>query len=212
MNKIFKIVGVFLVLCLASMVWADPYRSLNKICVVEKRVDGYWFLNGKELSAKAEQVFGSQRDQFEWFFTEDEKIQAKVYPALRDAMINTPDDLYRQTISDCALTDVNKKLASQVSFTYRSKDQVCACLLERNRINCAINEKQLAQAPYEQWALFFETGGFPSVISGVVPPDLFKAWINLPDDYIQAISPCSNNTSNEELVKQLEKKVRSLKQ
>ena len=203
--------SLFCLISLTLVVSAAPYRSLNEMCIVEKKGDGYWFLNGKELAAKQQQVFETQRNRFEWFFTENGQIQAKVYPALRDATIQAPDDLYMQFIGACKLTDSNQKLASHVSFDYRSKDRVCACLFEQGSINCAINKSQLARVPYSQWILFFETSGYPAVINGIVPPVLSKVWMDLPDDYVQTIVPCSHNTSNEEIVKQLEPKIRNLK-
>lgn len=204
---------LFSLILLPLFVSAEPYYSANQICVVEKKGDGYWFLNGKELAAKSAQVFGNQRNQFEWFFTEDEQIVAKVYPALRDAIIQTPDDLYKQKIRACRLTDTNQKLASSVSFAYNSKDRVCACIFEQGKINCSIKAEQLAQVPYEKWVVFFETGSFPHVIEGIVPPVLFKAWIDSPDDceYKQAITRCSHNTSNDDIIKELEPQVRSLR-
>ncbi len=210
MKKYIWVLGVCAWVLLPSFGGAEPYRSLNKMCVVEKKGDGYWFLNSKELQAKANQIFQTQRNQFEWFFTENGQIKAKVYPALRDAVIATPDELYKQIIGACPLTDTNQKLVAQVSFKYESKDNVCACVFEQNRLNCVINEDQLARVPYGQWALFFETGGYPSVISGIVPPVLSKAWVEVPNDYIQTITPCSNNTSNQEIIKRLEPQMRNL--
>lgn len=208
MKKLF--LGICCIVLLPVVSGANPYRSLNEICVVAKKGDDYWFLNRKELAAKAEQWTGAQRDSFEWFFTENGQIVAKVYPALRDAIIATPDELYKQRIDACELTDTNQKLAARSSFKYNSKDKVCVCLLNESKVNCGINESQLRKVPYERWVLFFETGGYPSVISEIVPPVLSKAWGDIPDDYMQRISPCSNNTSNEEIVKQLEPQVRNL--
>lgn len=197
-------------LLLPLLAVAEPYLSLNEICVVEKKGNGYWFLNEQEGAAKANQMFGEQRNQFEWFFAENGEIVAKVYPALRDAIIATPDDLYKQRIHACALTRKNQQLAANVSFKYKSKDDVCACLVEKGGISI-VSAKELAKIPYEQLALFFETGGIPSVIKGIVPPVLSKVWIDLPDDYIQPITPCANNTSNEEMIEQLETQVHNLR-
>ena len=197
---------------LTGALWAsaEPYTSRNKICVVEKKENGYWFLNNKEFASKAEQVVGAQRNQFEWFFIDGEKIVARVYPALRDALILTPDDLYQQNVEQCLRTDVNLKAVNQVSYQYDSRDLVCACVMENNKLDCSINNNKLRTVPYENWALFFETGNFPSVIIGVVPPVLQKAWKDLPDDFMQSIRACDNNTTNEERAKQLEAFMRKI--
>lgn len=206
-----KLVGVFGILLGALCVSAEPYRSLNEMCVVEKKGDGYWFLNGKELQSKSKQIFKTDRDQFEWFFLEEGKVIAKVYPALRDAVILAPDELYKQGIKACPLTDINKKLVESVSYRYNSKDNVCACLFEQEHLNCVANSKKLSAVPYEQLVLFFETEGFPSVIDGMVPSVLSKVWKDLPDDYNQRIAPCSSNTANLEIAKKLEPVVRNMR-
>ena len=194
MKKLFFLGCLFL---LPLVVAAETYRSLNEVCVVEKKGDGYWFLNGKELQAKADQVFKTNRGQFEWFFTEEGQIVAKVYPAFRDAMIAAPGNLYKQTIKACKLTDVNQKLATSVSYEYHSKDLVCVCLRNSGRLKLGVKPQQVQAVPYEQWVLFFETGGFPSVITGRVPKELSKAWKDLPSDFMQEIASCEYNTSNE---------------
>lgn len=208
MNRIFKIAGVFLVLCLASMVWAEPYRSYNKMCIAQKKGDGYWFINSKELAQKQGQIFGAQRNDYQWFFIEDEEIKAKVYDALRDAVIAAPDELYKQTVKVCPLTDTNQKLATQVSYAYQSQDKVCACVFDNKRLNCAPSSQQLKTTPSQELILFFETQGFPSQIAGLVPPVLSQAWWKIPDAYVQKIGRCANNTVNDNLIKEYEKQLR----
>ena len=201
MKKIYVLLYMVGFLMVPSLVQAEPYRSLNEICVAEKKGNDYWFMNGNELRAKSSQVFQTQRDQYEWFFTQGDQIVAKVYPALRDAIIEVPGAQYKQTIKACKLTDTNQKLAKSVSYEYRSADLVCACLQKGGQLQLGVTKQQLQAVPYAQWQLFFETGGFPSVISQVVPAQLARAWNEVPSDFVQIIVPCQTNTANENFLK-----------
>ncbi len=196
----------------ARMGQAEVYRSLNEVCVVEKQNGKYSFFKGgnNELRKKAQAVFGEQRDNFEWFFCEDNVIRAKVYPALRDAFIEAPNNLFKQTVKACALTDTNLKLADTVSFEYRSQDKVCACVFEKNNLNCTVNVARLKATPYNELVLFFVSQGSPSLIQELVAPALSQVWPDLPD-YHQQIVPCQYNTLNEELAKQYTPLVREMK-
>ena len=109
---------------------------------------------------------------------------------------------YMQVIKAYPLTDVNQKLASTVSYDYRSKDLVCVCLKKSGKLKLGVTDSQLRAVPYEQWVLFFETGGYPSVIENIVPKELGQVWEQLPSPFVQGIVPCQNNTANEDFIKQ----------
>lgn len=190
----------------------EQYESVNSVCVVEKKGDGYFFFNGNEMRARQGEIFGkATRDKFEWFYiykTDPQDlyylIKAKVYPQMRDAIIDSPSEEMKVMVQPCALTQENQRLAATVTYEYVSKDRICACLKEKGKINCRISAQDLRTAPYEKWVTFFESGGWPAVIIGVVPKIVFKAIWELPQDYHQKITPCDNNTSNESIIKEYE--------
>ena len=130
-------------------------------------------------------------------------IKAKVYPQMRDAMIAAPDEEMKTSISACALTQENQRLAASVTYEYKSRDRMCACLKENGRINCRVSTNDLNEAPFEKWVPFFESGGYPAVIVGIVPNVVFKAVWDSPDDYHQRVTPCDSNTTNEDIVSKL---------
>ncbi len=229
MKKLFFLGCLFL---LPLVVAAEPYYSLDSVCIVEKKGNGYWFLNDKEFRNKIDQIVGPQRNSFEWFFTDgtvekdangfplkkpkairdQEKIVAKVNPMLRDAIIQAPEKLYIQKLYECGNTDENQKLAVSVSFRYTSKNRVCGCLFEVGRINCHVSKEQLKRMPTEKKVLFFQSeGAFPlgGFINGIMP----TVFTNIVDNLsgYQNVDLCSNNTSNEEIIKQMEPLVRNLK-
>lgn len=188
----------------------EPYRSLNEVCVVEKKGGSYFFFhNGKEMKARQQEIFGkATRDNFEWFYVSKNDpqalyytIQAKVYPQMRDAIIDSPSEEMIASVHPCALTQENQRLASTVTYEYTSQDRMCACLKENGKLNCNVTPSALNKAPFEKWVTFFESGGWPPVIIGVVPQIVFKAVWELPSAYHQRISPCNNNTSNENIIR-----------
>ncbi len=200
-----------LLLPLGAFAQIEKYESLNEVCVVEKQGDGYKFLNNNELKARIREVVGkSTRNNFEWFYVYKKDrldlyylIQAKVYPQMRDAMIEAPAEEMKTSISACALTQENQRLAASVSYEYTSKDRICACLRQNGKINCRIKHTDLGNASFEEFAPFFESGGYPSVIIGIVPRVVFKAVWDSPKEYHQKVPPCDSNTTNEEIVSKL---------
>ena len=190
-----------------------PYMSLNRVCIAEKQGNGYKFFNNNELRARQQEVFGkATRDNFEWFYIYKENPQdlyylivAKVYPQMRDAMIDSPSEEMKTDVRACPLTRDNQRLAETVTYDYQSKDLVCACLKENGKINCHAKLADLKKAPFEQWAPFYESGGYPSVIIGVVPAVVFKAMWDAPDDYRQRITPCDSNSTNDSTVAEYER-------
>ena len=211
MIKLFiKCVGAVFVLCVISCMpmQAKPYVSKNQVCIVEKSGGDYTFLNEAELRSRQADIFGSskaKRDQFEWFFTEkqegEDTIVAKVYPALRDALIESPNEQLIQKVSPCLLTRKNQKLATFVDFEYKSKDKICACIKEGGKLNCSVTVNELLKAPFSSLVPFFEVGDFSAVIVGRVPLKLFETIWNLPNDFSQQVSNCGYNTTNEEIAK-----------
>jgi len=209
MKKVlFPLIGLGCLILLPLQTVAKAYRSLNRMCVVEKRGNDYWFLNEKEFTSKSNLIFDSQRNQYEWFFVENGEIQAKVYPALRDAIIASPSELYVQKVGACKLLDTNQRLARSVSYKYKSKDVVCAAIFEGNELKLGFSVQKLKSVPYEEWVLFFTTEFYPRVITGIVPKELAKAWNDVPDEYIQKVTPCENSTGNEAAIKELSPQMR----
>lgn len=208
--KTIALAGLLLI-PLSALAEIKPYKTLNAICVAEKNGNGYsFFKNRSEMRARSSEIFGeTTRDNFEWFYVSKKdpqdlyyQIQAKVYPQMRDALIDAPNTEMKATIDACALTSDNQRLAETVTYQYKSKDRICVCLRENGKIKCAINENTLNNAPIEKWVPFFESGGYPSVIIGVVPRVVFKATLDVPDLYMQELSPCGYNTSNEDFINQ----------
>ena len=70
MKNIIKHIVLFstLLLPLGAFAQIEKYESLNEVCIVEKKGDGYNFLNNNELKARIREVVGkSTRNNFEWF-------------------------------------------------------------------------------------------------------------------------------------------------
>lgn len=203
MKRVFSIcMGMCLILACAVVVKAKAYESKNQICVMERNGNDLVFLDESELFDNLDLVKAQDtRDQFQWFFTDGEKIQAKVYRKLRDAIIQSPEELYQYELVACAQTAENEQLAHQVGYKYALKDDVCVCVRENGKIECAINDARMGQEPYEQWVLFFETQYYPHVINGLVPRVLAKAWGEIPDDQMQGMSPCGYSNIGEEFIK-----------
>ncbi len=188
-----------------------PYKSLDEMCVVEKKDDGYFFINQNEMKTRQREIFGkATRDNFEWFYMYKKDpqdlyylIAAKVHPQMRDAFIDFPGNDMKVTIKACPLTRDNQRLAASVTYAYTSNDYICACLKESDKINCGASSARLKNAPFRQLLPFFSSGGYPAVIVGVVPSLVFKALLEAPEEYNEGINrliPCGNNTSNEEIV------------
>lgn len=210
-----KMVRLFILGILALLpleVFAEQYVSFNRMCIAEKKGDGYWFLNSKELKTRFPEVVAkATRDRFQWFLLQDNEIQAKVYDAMRDAVIDAPTEIFKQKITYCPLTDVNQKLAKTVSYKYRSQDRMCFCINEGNQMNCRAKNADLKATSPEKWILFFtEYGnGLPDRILQRVPRELEKV-IPFMDEYIQPMSACkiAENSSNADFMKRYEQSLR----
>ena len=120
---------------------------------------------------------------------------------MRDAFIDAPDSEMKIKVRPCPLTDVNQKLAASVTYEYASQDSICVYIKEGGTLNCKVTVADLRKASLAQWVPFFESGGFPSVIVGVVPFKLFATVWDLPDPYHQKVTPCQSNSTNDEIAK-----------